>query len=90
MELGDCPLLHSHALRRDYEQSGDDQYLRQAHSKLGQFIRDADRRTAAAERRLEEQGRELETPELVAKRAAIAELERRIEEGVKEAEQLGE
>lgn len=57
MDLGECPKIHDHALRADFERASknrDYYYDIDAMEHLEEFITDCDRRTEIAKRKLKE------------------------------------
>lgn len=62
MDLGECPKVHDHALRADYEAACKDKdyfYDIDAMEHLEEFIQDCDRRTDVAKKKLKETQDEL-------------------------------
>nr|CAG4635673.1 EOG090X0BOE [Artemia franciscana] len=91
MDLGECPKLHDVALRADYEMastSKDYYYDIDAMEHLQSFIRDCDKRTELAKKRLAETQEEL-SAEVANKANAVHELGEQIGKKLAKAEQLG-
>jgi hypothetical protein len=91
MDMGECHKIHDLALRADYEKAAKDRdyyYDVDATDHLEAFIKDCDKRTEQAKRRLAETQEEL-TAEVAAKALKVHELAEQIGKKLARAEELG-
>lgn len=91
MDIGECPRVHDLALRADYEAGAKNReygYELDAFDHLQSFVREADRKTELAKKRLAETQEEL-TSEVSVKLQQVHELAEQIGKKLAAAEQLG-
>ena len=91
MDIGDCPRVHDLALRADYEAAAKNReygYELDAFDHLQSFVREADRKTELAKKRLAETQEEL-TSEVSVKLQQVHDLAEQIGKKLAAAEQLG-
>jgi len=91
MDLGECPKVHDHALRADFEAASKERdyfYDIDAMEHLEEFINDCDRRTEIAKKKLKETQDDL-TEEATQKADAILQLGEEIGTKLAKAEQMG-
>lgn len=91
MDIGDCPRVHDLALRADYEAAAKSReygYELDAFDHLQSFVREADRKTELAKKRLAETQEEL-TSEVSVKLQQVHDLAEQIGKKLAAAEQLG-
>jgi len=89
MDLGECPKVHSEALRADFDEANkkkDYGFEREALSLLDEFLRQCDRKVEAAKKRVDDQEHDAESETRANKVHDIAE---QIGQKLAKAEQLG-
>lgn len=91
MDIGECPRVHDLALRADYEAAAKNReygYELDAFDHLQSFVREADRKTELAKKKLSETQEELSS-EVATKLQLVHELSEQIGKKLAAAEQLG-